>query len=111
MTTITILKSKTDEYKGFYCMGHAGYSKKATEMDMVCASVSVLVINTINSLDELVHEEMNVTENQEDGFIKCDFPNPVSDAGKLLIDSMVLGLKSIEQQYGKKYLLVKFKEV
>ena len=110
MTTITILKSES-EYTGFYCMGHAESKRFFFEKDMVCASVSVLVINTINSIDELTKDKVAVVSNEQDGFIKCDFPERLSEQGKLLVDSMILGLQSIEQQYGKKYLLVKFAEV
>ena len=110
MTTITILKSES-EYRGFYCMGHAGSKRFFFEKDMVCASVSVLVINTINSIDELAKDCVEVVTNEQDGFIKCDFPKGLSQHGALLMDSMILGLQSIEKQYGKKYLLVKFEEV
>ena len=110
MTTITILKSGS-EYKGFYCMGHAESRRFFFEKDMVCSSVSVLVINTINSIDELTQDVVITDTNEQSGFIKCDFPKGLTKQGSLLMDSMILGLQSIEKQYGKKYLLVKFEEV
>ena len=48
MITVTFHKTKAGEYKDFLCSGHAGYDDYGK--DIVCASVSVLVINTINSL-------------------------------------------------------------
>ena len=59
MTTVVIRKSGQSEYKSFTCMGHAGYGKYPN--DIVCAAISVLVINTINSLEELALEKMNCT--------------------------------------------------
>ena len=109
MTTITIYKSENGTYRRFTCKGHAGYDDYGK--DIVCASVSCLVINTINSLDELVHEKMEITTDERKGLIDCRFIGEISSQGKLLIDSMLLGLQGIVSDYGKKYLELKFKEV
>ncbi len=92
-------------------MGHAASRRFFFEKDMVCAAASVLVINTINSLEELSKDPLTLVTNEQTGFIKCDFPVALSDSGRILMDSMVLGLQGIETQYGKKYLSVNFKEV
>ena len=110
MTTILIRKNSKKEYRGFTCMGHAGYAKK-NQPDIVCAAISVLVTNTINSLTELAGERINVVTNEETGFIKCDFEDRLQEKSEFLLDSMVLGLISISQNYGSKYLQVKFEEV
>ena len=109
MTTIIIHKNSTGMYKGFTCIGHAGYRKILP--DIVCSSISVLVINTVNSLEELCGEQFTTVTNEKTGFIKCDFENPLQEKSVLLLDSMVFGLQNISQKYGEKYLLVKFEEV
>ena len=109
MTTIVIRRTVKKEYIGFICMGHAGYAKN--EPDIVCAAVSVLVINTINSIEKLAGQMAEVVENEETGFIKCDFKDSLNEQSILLMDAMVLGLKDISKTYGKKYLQVKFEEV
>jgi hypothetical protein len=109
MTTITIYKSQDGVFKRLTCRGHAGYA--AYGSDIVCASVSCLVINTINSLDKLVHEEMDVETDEEQGFIDCRFRQTLSGEGVLLMNSLILGLEGIVDSYGKKYLELKFKEV
>ncbi len=111
MTTMIIQKSSDGAYNSFTCMGHAEYAKSPNQKDIVCAAVSVLVINTLNSLETLIHEEIKVKTDEDEGLIDCRFVNHISDQGKLLMDSMVLGLKGIEQQYGKKYFKLKFEEV
>ncbi len=111
MTTVTIIKTESGAYREFYCMGHAGSRRFFFEKDMVCSAVSVLVINTINSLETLAKETLTVTQNEADGFIRCEFPSGLSGQGTLLLDSMILGLRGIEKQYGKKYLQVNMKEV
>ena len=109
MTTIVIRKTVNNKYTGFTCMGHAGYAEE--EPDIVCAAVSVLVINTINAIDKLAGQTPKVLQNEDTGFIKCDFENSLNEKSILLMDAMVLGLKDISKTYGRKYLQVKFEEV
>ncbi|MCM1263060.1 MAG: ribosomal-processing cysteine protease Prp [Butyrivibrio sp.] len=108
MTTVTFHKTKSGEYKGFTCKGHAGFDDYGK--DIVCASVSVLVINTINSLEEIVHEQIDVDSNETDGVITCSFKAPLKETSKALIESLVLGITQIEKQYGEKYCRLKFTE-
>ncbi len=96
MTTITIFKSK-GSYTGFTCSGHAGFAPSGN--DIVCASISVLVINTLNAIEKLANEKTDVTA--KDGVIECRFLNEINDKTKLLMDTMLLGLKDIEKNYGK----------
>ena len=109
MTTVIIKKTVDGEYKGFTCMGHSGFARRGK--DIVCASVSALVINAINSMEELTGEDMDITTNEDTGFIDCRFKNPLSDRGELLLNSMILGLSQVAEQYGGKYLILKFEEV
>lgn len=110
MTTVTIYKTKENVYTGFTCFGHAEYVYKG-KPDILCASISVLVINTINSLEELAGEDMTVAQNEDTGFIKCDFVNGLKENSLLLVDAMVFGLENLSKSYGKKYLKVKYEEV
>lgn len=109
MTTVTFHKTKSGDYKGFLCSGHAGFDRYGK--DIVCASISVLVINTINSLEEIAHEKLEVDMDEKRGRIACSFEGPLQEASKVLLDSLVLGLSQIAMQYGGKYCKLKFKEV
>lgn len=109
MTTVTIIKSKNGEYKRVTCEGHAGYADAGS--DIVCCAISILVINTINSLDELTGAQMEVDSDADKGFIECRFTESLDEGSTLLLDSMVLGLQSVVSEYGKKYLKLKFREV
>ena len=110
MTQITFQKTTAGEYKGFTCDGHAGYADYGE--DIVCASISVLVINTVNSLEQIVEEKIQVESDEDTGIIRCRFVNqPLKETSKVLIDSLVLGLTQIEKQYGKNYCKLTFEEV
>ncbi|MCM1386458.1 MAG: ribosomal-processing cysteine protease Prp [Bacillus sp. (in: Bacteria)] len=109
MITVTFHKTKAGEYQDFICSGHAGFNDYGK--DIVCAAVSVLVINTVNSLDELVRENIEVETDEENGIISCRFQAPLRDTSKVLVDSLALGLSHITKQYGEKYCKLNFEEV
>lgn len=109
MTKITIYKSNNSNYKRFICEGHSGFAEAGS--DIVCASISILVINTINSLEALSNERLEIDSDEHTGFIDCRFPDNINSGSKLLVDAMILGLQTIEEQYGSKYLSLKIKEV
>ena len=95
-------------------MGHAEYAKKklwGRNPDILCAAISILVISTINSLEELAGEHLTVVDNEETGFIKCDFEGNLQEKSVFLMDSMVFSLENLSKQYGEQYLQVKFEEV
>ena len=95
-------------FQGFHSQDHAGYS--AEGQDIVCAAVSALVINFVNSLDELTDDHYRIDVNQEDAEIDVVFTEELSEEGSLLLRSLILGLTSVEEEHGQ-YLDVIFKEV
>jgi uncharacterized protein YsxB (DUF464 family) len=109
MTTITIQKTGSNEYKSFHCEGHSGYAESGS--DIVCAAISILVINTINSIESFTKDKISVNTNEKTGLISCKFNGLPSKESTLLLDAMLLGLKEIEKQYKKKYIKLKFEEV
>ena len=114
MTTIIIRKDNKNTYRGFICMGHAGYAKKrlfGKSPDILCSAISMMVISTMNSLEELAGEKLVVTSNEDTGFIKCDFESVLQEKSVFLVDSMVYSLQKLSKEYGEKYLQVKFEEV
>lgn len=110
MTTIVIQKDKNGSYRGFTCMGHAGYAKKG-EKDVLCAAISTLTFSTINALEVLAGEKLQYVSNEETGFLKCDFKNCLQEKSAFLMDSMVFSLENLSKEYGKKFLQIKFEEV
>ena len=57
-------------YRGFSVSGHAGYENAGK--DIICASVSALVINTVNAVDALT-ENVCACEQDSSGSIKFKF--------------------------------------
>jgi hypothetical protein len=105
MITAKVLIDKGN-YNSFSCEGHAGFEDAGK--DIVCAAVSMLVLNTANSLDALTDNELKASD---EGYIKWEFVNPPDDKGKVLMDSLILGLRGIESKYGSNYLRLMIEEV
>ncbi|MDE6314707.1 MAG: ribosomal-processing cysteine protease Prp [Lachnospiraceae bacterium] len=112
MIKITIYKNQEDEYVGFQCKGHAAYDQSGH--DIVCAAVSILVLNTVNSIEQFTYDKFKgEADDNKTGFIEFMFHSEPSAEAALLIDSMILGLESIRNVYNKDqdYLSISFKEV
>ena len=113
MTTVTFEKNEHG-YVAFTCFGHAGYAKKRLkgyEPDILCAAISALTENVVNGLEELAGEQLTVSQNADDGFLRCEIKSKLKESSVLLIDAYALSLKNLSERYGKKYLTVNFKEV
>lgn len=76
--------------------GHAMYDDYGK--DIVCASVSTMVITTVNAISRF--EQNDITCNQDDGFVEIviNTHNSITDT---LIDNLIDLLKELEQQYNK----------
>ena len=111
MIKITIYKNQEEEYVGFQCDGHAGYDEYGN--DIVCSAVSVLVLNTVNSIEKFTYDKFKSEADDERGFVEFMFHSEPSAEATLLLDSMILGLESIRNTYNgeEEYLTLLFKEV
>ena len=101
------VKVNLESVTGFCSEGHAGYARHGK--DIVCAAVSALVMNTMESIHLLSHDVFDYEEDEKRGV--CDFrvvSNPTSPETKVLIQSLVIGLQSIQEEYGEKYLRIDF---
>jgi len=100
MIQVQVLK-ENGHYKKFMIDGHADYAEQGK--DIVCAAVSVLVTNTINSIEEFTNDAF--TCDLKDGAIQnWEFTSHISHETELFMDSLMLGLRSIQKSYGDNYL-------
>ena len=91
------------------CTGHAGYDE--TGSDIVCAAVSALMINTVNSIEQFTEDELTVDEAVDgDGYLSFRLGGEVSERASLLTDSLLLGLETIEETYGEQFLALEVRD-
>lgn len=103
MISISFKRDTAGEPVGIRCSGHAGYARAGK--DIVCASVSILVQNTLNSIEAFTDDGFDLDVNESKGYICFSFKQDPSKEGKLFLKSLELGLTELEKQY-KKYLQI-----
>ena len=110
MIRVTIYKNENHQCGGFKALGHAGYSEEG--QDIVCAAVSVLTINTANSVEEFTEDETSLLSDESDGLIDFQIKGNPSSEAAILLKAMVLGLEQIadDDEY-RKYMDLTFEEV
>lgn len=96
---------------GFEVEGHAKFSSRG-KPDIVCSAVSMLTQTTLIGLTERL--KLNIGYEMKDGYMYCILGDSVTkserESASILFDTLLLGLKSIEEEYGK-YLRTTQREV
>ncbi|MCR4842106.1 MAG: ribosomal-processing cysteine protease Prp [Eubacterium sp.] len=109
MNTVTFQRDSNGLIKAFRSAGHVGYGDKGE--DIVCAGISALVINSVNSIERLTESDIVVTSDEEEGVIDCVISDYESDDVQLLLSSLNLGVTQIQKRYGEKFIRIEMKEV
>lgn len=105
MTEITFYRDN-GIYTGFKAEGHASFARR--NKDIVCAAISALTQTTVNSLDEINHEDIEVAT--DDGLLIFNLKSNKEPSSQILLQSLYLGLEGISKEYGTKYCKVVIKE-
>lgn len=108
MTQITFYRDHQGKPAGFQAEDHAGYAEEG--QDIVCAAVSALVINFLNSFEQLTEDAGTCHTSEDDAVIEFRVSGTCSEEGQILLDSLVLGITNIESEY-RPYIHVVFEEV
>ena len=69
------------------------------------------MINTINSIDALTTSSFHLDTEEESGLIDFTFEEVADHDAQLLVESMILGLQGIQNDYGNEFIILDFKEV
>ena len=107
MTHITVYRTNQLPV-GIRVEGHAGYADAGA--DIVCAGISVLTINFINSVESFTDDKFEVNSDEEGAVIDFKFTDVPSDKSRLLFDSLVLGLRDLQNE-NKDFISLDSKEV
>lgn len=98
MVTVTVWRDTAGRIHGFRSEGHAGYADAGE--DIVCAAVSALTQSAVLGLAQ--HLRMRLDVEQRPGWLQCILCDDVdtrSAGGAAVLETMVLGLENIAQQY------------
>ena len=109
MICVTVVQTMDKQIRAFQVAGHAEYAESG--QDIVCSAVSSLTITTINAMEAYTSQPFEVFQDEEDGVITVNFLEDLDHDAALLMNSLILGLKTIENEYNGEYIHVDFREV
>ena len=102
MISVTLRRNTKGRIYGYSVLDHG-------ETD-VCAAVSLLALNTANSIEALTHETFHCDYNPEGGFLQLELPHVKnghdSPHADLLLEALALGLRSVKENYHNEITLV-----
>ena len=102
MTKIKFFKNK-DIYTGFECSGHTGYEEFSK--DVLCAAISSLTQGCALGIVKVIGVEANITKKDEEGYIKLELPNSLSEDNlrdcQLLIKTLICNIEDLMEGYSK----------
>jgi uncharacterized protein YsxB (DUF464 family) len=102
MINVSIYKNAENLITGFKLSGHADYAEHGS--DVVCAAVSALVINTINSIENFTSDQFRLEQDEKKGIMEFHVVSTLSNNSNLLLSSLALGLQGITEEYTEKYI-------
>ena len=102
MIKVSIFKNADNLITGFTLSGHAEYAEHGS--DIVCAAVSALVINTINSIENFTSDRFHLEQDEKKGYIEFRVIDTMSNNTNLLLNSLILGLQGIQDTYSDRYM-------
>ena len=100
MIQIDVKKAENGDIICFHVCGHSGFSEIGT--DVVCAGVSALIINCINSVEKFSDTRFDLI--QKDGNMEFTCKPPLDDRAVALLQSLFFGVQEIQKKYGNEYV-------
>ena len=93
MITAEIVRDTQGKIIGFTVENHGE--------SIVCAAVSMLVLNTVNSIELLTEDNFACDYNENGGYLKFSLTDPASRTYGIgiLLDAMLLGLTSTRKEH------------
>jgi uncharacterized protein YsxB (DUF464 family) len=97
MINVEVYKNSSGDIYGFKAENHGD--------PVVCAAVSGLCINSVNSIEALTDERFVCEYDDDGGYLFFELTDIKSASGKsealLLMRSLLLGLRHIDEYYGE----------
>ena len=110
-----VFKRRNNIIESFELKGHADYADKG--QDIICSAISAISYTAVGYFENKYNpkkEKKKTTYTESSGYMKFD--RPLDREGSLLegnavLEAMEIGLRQIEDSYGKKFIQVRVWEV
>lgn len=102
MITATFRVDEEGHIFSYEVAGHSGYAEEGE--DIICAAVSVLAIETVNSIDRLAFHQMTVKEaDEEGGYLYAEVQKDLSEEQRfiteILLKHLYYSLEDVAETY------------
>lgn len=101
MIKVEIIRNNNNNIKKISILGHAMYDEYGK--DIVCASVSTLVISTVNNILSINDKTIKVEQNDSRIIIEYIFKDNIID---ILINNMISNLNTLASNYPKNIKII-----
>ena len=101
MIKVEIIRNNNNNIKKISILGHAMYDEYGK--DIVCASVSTLVISTVNNILSINDKTIKVEQNDSRIIIEYIFKDNIID---ILINNMISNLNTLANNYPKNIKII-----
>ena len=108
MINVIVFKDDNGLIEGFSLKGHAEFAEYGS--DIVCSAVSMLTINTLNSISEFTSDTFTYQEDEQSGAMEFHMVSS-GQQSQLLLKALLLGLDTVRNEYGKKYIDLKESQI
>lgn len=105
MIHVTIHINDDGQVNSFTMSGHADFDEYGK--DLVCAGASAVVFGAVNSVINMTECEPEINMNEDEGLFHFETDNPDVDKLQIILESMIISLKTIEDEYGE-YINIKY---
>lgn len=106
---VNILRDESGRAIGIHSLGHADYGDG--KIDIVCAAISALELNFVNSVNELTNAKFDVHLSKEKGSFDFKLLGERNEKAELLLQSLLMGYQAVQEAYGETYLMIRDQEV
>ncbi|AJD91648.1 ribosomal-processing cysteine protease Prp [Jeotgalibacillus malaysiensis] len=107
MIQVIIEKDPNGLIRAFQMEGHADYAEHGK--DLVCAGASAVSFGAVNAVLSLTETEPLIHQGDDGGYLRVEFPDEANSSTQLIMESMIVSLQTIEQEYGQ-YIKITFKQ-
>lgn len=101
MIKVEIIRNNNNNIKKISILGHAMYDEYGK--DIVCASVSTLVISTVNNILSINDKTIKVEQNDSKIIIEYILKDNIID---ILINNMISNLNTLANNYPKNIKII-----
>ena len=95
MTTVTLLYNRDRELIGYRFAGHAGAGDKGE--DIVCASLSMLAINTANALESLTETPVQIVADEKEATLDVILQESPDERAATLLQALELACRQLQE--------------